>query len=82
MVQALEGGIDSIRRESVTALLTDKELVRCIWETIVSRGIQYRMQIAFIRGRQSFIQKGVSEDLMPLTEELAVRVADEKIRRT
>jgi hypothetical protein len=43
LVQGLETGIDSIRRENIAAVLSNEEFVRSLWGTIVSRGIQYRM---------------------------------------
>ena len=82
IVQGLETGIDWVRREDVAQILRNENLVRGIWETIISRGIQYRMQISFIHGRQSFIQHGVPEQLMPLTEDLAARLAEEKSKTT
>jgi hypothetical protein len=81
LVQGLETGIDSIRRESVAAVLSNEEFVRSLWGTIVSRGIQYRLQISFLRGRQSLIQKGVSEALLPLTEDLDSRLREEQARQ-
>jgi KAP-like P-loop domain-containing protein len=77
LVQGVETGIDWISREDVVEVLRNEMLVRVIWETITSRGIQYRMQISFIKGRQSFILRGVPEHFMPLTGDLASRLAEE-----
>jgi hypothetical protein len=46
----------------------------------MSRGIQYRMQIVFIRARQSLVQNGIPEAILPLTDELAVRLKEEESR--
>jgi KAP family P-loop domain len=73
---ALAEGIDSIRRENVASILKNDDLVRCIWETVISRGIQYRMQIAYLRSRKTFIANGASEALMPLTEDLKLRLLE------
>jgi hypothetical protein len=81
LVQGLESGIDSIRREDIAKVVSSNgDFVHCIWETIISRGIQYRMQISFIRGRESLIQTGVPEESLPLTQDLRSRIADEKLR--
>jgi hypothetical protein len=49
-------------------------------QTVTSRGIQYRMQIAFLRARQSFIRNGVHEALMPLTDDLRSRLREEELK--
>jgi hypothetical protein len=78
LVQGLETGIGWIQREDVAKTLSNEEFVQSVWETIIARGIQYRMQISFIRGRELLIQKGVREELLPLTQELRARVSEEK----
>lgn len=80
LVRGLEYGIDSIGRQDIATLLSNKTFVRCLWDTVVSRGIQYRMQIEFIRARQAFIRNGAPEEAMPLTEELKVRLEEESAR--
>jgi hypothetical protein len=80
LVQGLDTGIDSIRREDIAQVLSNQEFVRSMWQTIVSRGIQYRMQVTYIRGRQSLIEKGVPEEALPLTEDLRLRISDDQAR--
>jgi hypothetical protein len=80
LVQGLEHGIDSVSKKEFTAVLSNEGLVRCLWECVTSRGIQYRMQMSFIQGRQSLIQNGVPETLLPMTEELQRRLKEEESR--
>jgi len=80
LVQGLEWGVDSIGREEIAALLRDEALVQSMWETITARGIQYRLQITFIRARQSLIQNGISEAALPLTDDLRSRLSEEELR--
>ncbi len=80
LVQGLDTGIDSIRREDIAQLLSNQEFVRSMWQTIVSRGIQYRMLITYIRGRQSLIEKGVPEEALPLTDDMCSRISDDQSR--
>ena len=78
LVKELEHGIDSVSKKEFTAVLSNDDLVRYLWECITSRGIQYRMQMSFIHGRQILIQNGVSEALLPMTEELQRRLKEEE----
>jgi hypothetical protein len=77
LVYGLERGIDSIGRQEIGKLLSDEEFVRSLWETVISREIQYRMLITFIRARRSLIKNGASEAALPLTEELKSRLEEE-----
>ncbi len=80
LVRGLDTGIDSIRREDIAKILSNEEFLRSMWKTIISRGIQYRMQITFIRGRQSLTQRGVAEEVLPLTDDLRSRISDDQSR--
>jgi hypothetical protein len=80
LIEGIERGIDSIEREEIAGVLADEVFVRCLWETVTSRGIQYRMQITFLRARQSFIRNGVPEALMPLTDDLRSRLREEELK--
>ncbi|MGB8476807.1 MAG: hypothetical protein WCE61_22225, partial [Candidatus Acidiferrum sp.] len=80
LIQGLETGIDSIRREDLVQILSKEKFIRCMWATIISRGIQYRTQITFIRGRQSLIQRGVPEEFLPLPDDLRQRISDDQSR--
>jgi hypothetical protein len=82
LVQGLEHGMDSISRQDIATVLSDEVFVRALWETVTSRGIQYRMQITFIRARQSLIQNGIPEASLPLTDELQLRLREEQSRTT
>jgi hypothetical protein len=76
LVQGLDHGVDSISKKEFTALLPSEGFVRSIWECLTSRGIQYRMQMSIIQGRQTLIQNGVPEGLLPMTEELQRRMRE------
>jgi hypothetical protein len=80
LVQGLETGLDSIRREEIAKILSNEEFVSAICETITARGIQYRTQISFIRGRDVLIQSGVREELLSLTDDLRSRIEEERLR--
>ena len=80
LAEGLERGIDWVSRVDIASLLSDHAFVKCLWQTVTSRGIQYRMQIKFIRCREWFIHNGVPEEVMPLTEELQLRLKEEKQR--
>jgi len=80
LIQGLRLGIDSVGSQDIAAVLSDRVFVQCLWESVTSRGIQYRMQINFIRARQSLIQNGTPEDLVPLTDELKMRLKEEESR--
>lgn len=82
IISGLDRGIDSIGTREISALLSDEEFVRILWETVTSRGIQYRMQITFIRARQSLINNGAPETSLPLTEELKARLDEEARKNT
>lgn len=76
IAQGLGQGMDGVGKQDIVAILSDGELAQCLWDVVTSRGIQYRMQIAFIRDRQLLIESGVSEALMPLTDDLRSRLRD------
>jgi hypothetical protein len=80
LVQGPETGLDSIRREEIAKILSNEKFIGAICETITARGIQYRMQISFIRGRDVLIQSGVREELLPLTDDLRSRIEEERLR--
>jgi KAP family P-loop domain len=73
LLQGLDRGVDFISRQNIKALLSNGAFTQSLWETVTSRGIQYRMQISFLRARQFFLQIGVPEAALPLTEELQSR---------
>jgi len=82
LVSGLDRGVDSIGTREISELLSDEEFVRILWETVTSRGIQYRMRISFIRARQSLINNGALEASLPLTEELKARLDEEGRKNT
>lgn len=77
LVEGLQHGMDSIRREDFSSVLSDVPFVQCLWQTVTSKSIQYRMQITFLRARLLLIQNGVPEASLPLTEELRLRLAEQ-----
>ena len=76
LAEGLEHRLDWAAREDIKAILSNEAFVESLWKTVTSRKIQYRMQISFIRDRQSMIQNGVPERLLPLTEELQQRLKE------
>jgi hypothetical protein len=80
LAQGLEQGIDIASKEEIVTILSDRKLAQCLWETVTSRRIQYRMRIAFLRARQSFIRNGVPEALVPLTDDLRSRLREEELK--
>ncbi len=71
------GGVDGVASAQIKDLLKDEELVRCVWTTVTSKPIQYRMQIGFLQTRQSLISGGALEAALPLSEELNARMNEE-----
>jgi len=61
----------------VVALLSEREFINALWDTVTSRAIQYRMQMSYIEARQLLVQNGVPEDILPLTDELKLRAEDD-----
>ncbi len=55
-------------------LVSDEAFVKCLWGTVTSREIQYRMRMTFLQGRRVLIQNGVPEAFLPLTDELEQRL--------
>jgi hypothetical protein len=80
LAQGLGQGIDIASKQDIVTILSDGKLAQCLWQTVTSQGIQYRMRIAFLRARQSFIRNGVPEALMPLTEDLRSRLREEELK--
>jgi len=77
MMRGLRGDIDStIGMSDVVMLLSNQELIKALWDTVTSRAIQYRMQMGYIEARQLLVQNGVSEDILPLTDELKLRAEE------
>jgi hypothetical protein len=77
MMRCLRRDIDStISRSDVVALLSNREFIKALWDVVTSRAIQYRMQMSYIEARQLLVQNGVSEDILPLTNELKVRAEE------
>jgi hypothetical protein len=78
LIRGLENGIGAVNQSDIATFLRDHDLVKFLWEAVTSKTIQYRLQIAYIRGRQQLIQGGIPEDLMPLSEELRLRLLDDE----
>ncbi len=78
MMRSLRRAIDpTIDVSDVVTLLSNQEFVKALWDTVTSRGIQYRMQMSYIEGRQLLIQNGVPEDILQLTDELKLRAEED-----
>jgi KAP family P-loop domain len=71
---SLEGApIADIRR-----LPHDEVFVRQLWKSVVARRIQYRMQQHILDGRQALIDSGAAEEILPVPDWLAERLADRR----
>ena len=78
MIRSLRRGVDStIDTSDVVALLSNQEFIKVMWGTVTSRAIQYRMQMRYIEARQLLVQRGVPEDILPLTGELKLRAEED-----
>lgn len=78
IVDGLESKIDFATRQEFVAILSNREFVEELWGTVISREIQFRMQIRFVRWRESLIQNGVPKEILPLTKDLQSRLAAEQ----
>jgi KAP family P-loop domain len=58
------------------ALANDSQIIQTVWEIAISRPIQYRMQVAYLRVRQMLISHGSDQQTVPLNEELSRRNAE------
>lgn len=76
LTDALEHQSDVVSRHESSLILRNHPFVKTLWETVTFRTIQYRMQIAYLRGRKRLIEVGVPEDLLPLSEELQARMKE------
>jgi KAP family P-loop domain len=81
LIRGLENGVDSVNRSDIATFLRDHDLVKSLWEAVTSKTIQYRLQITYIRGRQQLIQNGIPEELLPLSEELRLRLLDDESKK-
>jgi hypothetical protein len=78
LAEGLERGIDWLQRQDIVLLLSCEAFVKSLWETVTSRSIQYRMQIKFLRARDTFLQNGASITALPLTAELSARLDEHR----
>lgn len=82
LLKGLTHGLDSVAREDIVSLLGDYEFVSLLWQTVTSRGIQYRMQSAYLKARQTLINYGAPDSILLLTEELQSRLKEEKAQNS
>ena len=82
LMRGLDHGLEWIDKESIAAVLSDQDFAECLWSTVTSRGIQYRMQTEFLGARQSLLQIGIPESALQLTDELKARLKEEEARNT
>jgi|SRR5579864_1024858 len=78
IIDGLESKIDFATRQELVAILSNREFVEELWGTVISREIQFRMQIRFIRWRTSLINNGIPQEILPLTKDLQSRLAAEQ----
>ena len=78
IVEGLQRKLDLPIYAGQTTIVANQEFVNDLWKTVISRQIQFRLQIRFIQWRQVLIQAGVHESVLPLTAELKSRLEMEK----
>jgi hypothetical protein len=78
IVEGLERKLDLPIYAGGITIVANHEFIGELWKTVISRQIQFRLQIRFIQWRQVLIQAGVPESVLPLTEELKARLEVEK----
>jgi hypothetical protein len=78
LVQGLDHRLEFALRQDIAQILADTEFVTCLWSIVISRAIQYRMLISFVRARRTLIQNGVPEGSLPLTEDMQSRIKEDK----
>jgi hypothetical protein len=77
IVLALRGSSDSpIDPSSAIRLISVQEFTAALWKAVTENPIQYRMQMVYVNARQLFIQNGVSEEILVLTDELRARAEE------
>ncbi len=75
-------GEDFIQASEIQVLVKDTEFIRRLWTVVVSREIQYRMQMRFIEDRQALISLGADETALPMPAVLTTRLAEEQARNS
>jgi hypothetical protein len=78
IVEGLQRKLDLPIYAGQTTIVANQEFVNDLWKTVISRQIQFRLQIRFIEWRQVLIQAGVDKSVLPLTAELKSRLEMEK----
>jgi len=76
LVQTLEKGTDFVARDDAKKRLLDNEFIGAVWRVVISKEMQYRMQIVPLRYRASLLKLGIPESLLPLTPSLEKREVD------
>jgi KAP-like P-loop domain-containing protein len=79
IVEGLERKLDLPIYAGGTTIVANREFIGELWKTVISRQIQFRLQIRFIQWRQVLLQAGVPELVLPLTAELKSRWEIEKL---
>lgn len=80
LLSGLKSNLESVNSEDVKKLIKDETFVRAIWAGAVSRRIQYRHQMEFLKGRDLLVTSGAAESGMPLPDWLAERLREQTDR--
>jgi len=78
IVEGLQHKLDIPISSGHTTIASNQDFIGELWKTVITRQIQFRLQIRFIRWRQILVRAGVPEAVLPLTEELRARLAMEQ----
>ncbi|MGC1414342.1 MAG: P-loop NTPase fold protein [Candidatus Acidiferrum sp.] len=76
LTDALAHQVDFVSQHESSLILRNHEFANTLWETVTFRTIQYRMRIAYLRGRKRLIEIGIPEDLLPMSAELQARMKE------
>jgi hypothetical protein len=77
LARAAQDQSSPISRASAVKIAADADFVKALWQTVVSKPIQFRMLVKFVNTRKALISLGVDESNLPLTHELEERIRSE-----
>lgn len=78
IVEGLQHKLEISLYAGTTTIVAKQKFIGELWGTVISRQIQFRLQIRFIRWREVLLQAGVPEAVLPLTEDLKARLEMER----
>jgi KAP family P-loop domain len=76
LTDALEYPDGDIGSEGVQMLIHDHKFIRSLWNAVLSRRIQWRLQVNFLTHRARLMKAGVPNSEMPISKALEERVPE------